>query len=568
MTGYRAAPERDSALDDFPTLSAAEIHAVELLHDAYLIYEHDKKTWWDERWTVTSTCCHKSAIVGNRERLDTPVEDAIRGLTHNQETRCPWCGRAVTAKNKKRIRNWNGYSKYIRVLMLRTSENGETVWGQSYSTTQDLGKDPTGVVLYSPLRCYRFRPGKPEEWSADWETGGMIPEKTYWGREPSTGGSDYYVIGLDQLDHSFLKYTQAEKALPEFESTRTAYWYQARTRWRTDMIKYLFLATRYPRQVEMMRKSGMEWPLREAIYSKRKNKRLLDWDATDPRKIFGLDGGELKKYMQSRKEKKPLEIYREMKKRGLPLTMAEAVRLGEGGRGEFDQLAEKAEEYALDLGKLARYIIRQQAPGKSGGETMRVWMDYVQAAQYLERPLHRKNVIMPAALHPAHDEAVEATLGLRAARREAKEKADLAASAKKYAELEKSLNKKYGVEMDGIIIKAPHQGIEIIQEGMKLHHCVAGYEQRHRNGIVVILFMRHAEAPDEPWLTIEMAGDRLVQIHGYRNEGLYTARGRFAPDPREEHKEFLDKWLDWIQRGSPRTKDGTPTMKDRKDEVA
>ena len=123
--------------------------------------------------------------------------------------------------------------------------------------------------------------------------------------------------------------------------------------------------------------------------------------------------------------------------------------------------------------------------------------------------------------------------------------------------------------MDGYLIRVPNNADEILDEGRKLKHCVGGYAKRHISGQTTILFMRQAKHPDKPWLTIEMDGNKLQQIHGYRNEGICTAEGRFAPDPREVYKDFIDAWLDWLKKGSRRDKDGRPKLpKNRKGAAA
>ncbi len=76
--------------------------------------------------------------------------------------------------------------------------------------------------------------------------------------------------------------------------------------------------------------------------------------------------------------------------------------------------------------------------------------------------------------------------------------------------------------------------------------------------------MRKVKKPNEPWLTIEMNRNKLVQIHGFRNEGEHTIKGRFAPDPREVYREFLDTWLDWLKKGSRRDEDGNPKIPKKK----
>ena len=142
------------------------------------------------------------------------------------------------------------------------------------------------------------------------------------------------------------------------------------------------------------------------------------------------------------------------------------------------------------------------------------------------------------------------------------------AAAADYGKLRWKLEKKYGFALEGYVIRVPAGKDEILEEGRKLQHCVSGYADRHIAGMVTILFMRKATQPDEPWLTIEMSGNRLVQIHGFKNEGIYTCKGRFAPDPREVYREFLDTWLDWLKKGSKRDKNGDPLLPKKKGAAA
>lgn len=122
------------------------------------------------------------------------------------------------------------------------------------------------------------------------------------------------------------------------------------------------------------------------------------------------------------------------------------------------------------------------------------------------------------------------------------------------------LREKYEYAAGGYIIRVPRSGEEITEEGRVLKHCVAGYAQPHLSGATTILFLRRERKPDTPFLTIEMWGDKLQQIHGYKNEGQYSYAGRFAADPRETFRWMLDPWLDWVKRGSKRNEDGSPKL--------
>ena len=79
------------------------------------------------------------------------------------------------------------------------------------------------------------------------------------------------------------------------------------------------------------------------------------------------------------------------------------------------------------------------------------------------------------------------------------------------------------------------------------------------SGVCTILFLRRADEPHTPYITIEMDGNKIRQIHGYHNDTLAG-----SPKPREVHKDFLDAWLRWLRAGSKRNEDGTPKLPKRK----
>ena len=166
--------------------------------------------------------------------------------------------------------------------------------------------------------------------------------------------------------------------------------------------------------------------------------------------------------------------------------------------------------------------------------------------------LEHSRVLWPEDLSAAHDK-VTAELTAKRAR---EEKERRAASMK-----ERRL--KYEFELDGLKIVFPATGAAIRREGKVLHHCVGGYAERHLNGTLTILFLRHSDRPGMPYVTIEMSGNHIQQIHGYRNEV-----GTGAKSPRVVHKAFLDTWLRWLQNGSKRNADGTPQITRRKRTVA
>ena len=126
----------------------------------------------------------------------------------------------------------------------------------------------------------------------------------------------------------------------------------------------------------------------------------------------------------------------------------------------------------------------------------------------------------------------------------------------------KSRKEKYEFELDGLRIIFPLTAKAIKREGKALDHCVGGYAERHIRGVLTILFLRKSDQPGVPYVTIEMSGNQIQQIHGYHNEV-----GTGAQNPRVVHKAFLDTWLRWLRAGSKRNEDGTPKLPKGKKET-
>ena len=91
---------------------------------------------------------------------------------------------------------------------------------------------------------------------------------------------------------------------------------------------------------------------------------------------------------------------------------------------------------------------------------------------------------------------------------------------------------------------------------------MGGYADRHMKGVTTILFLRRVDQPHTPYITLEMDGNRIRQIHGYHNDTLPGSQ-----NPRVVHRAFLNTWLQWLQAGSKRNEDGTPKLPKRKKEV-
>ena len=108
----------------------------------------------------------------------------------------------------------------------------------------------------------------------------------------------------------------------------------------------------------------------------------------------------------------------------------------------------------------------------------------------------------------------------RQARYDARRKAEFEATQKSFEKLQKDRVAKYEYEGDDFCVRTPHDLNEITREGAMLHHCVGGYVDRHAKGETNILFLRKKGMENIPFFTVEIRGDKVIQIHGSHNRWL------------------------------------------------
>lgn len=228
--------------------------------------------------------------------------------------------------------------------------------------------------------------------------------------------------------------------------------------------------------------------------------------------------------------------------------LKEYLALREQFGNAFDDLCAGAAQIRVKLDRVARYLTGQaeQLKTLSAG----YWKDYIDAAVKLGYDLKREDVALPRDLVARHDAATGAL--------ESEEDKKL---RREYLKRRAALEQQYCYCADGLEILVPEDARAIVNEGKLLSHCVGGYAARHCQGQLTILFLRRSEQPSVPYATIEMTVDpnprklEIKQIHGYKND-----RGSVSPGI--IHREFLDRWLEWVHEGSPRDSEGKPVERE------
>lgn len=510
-----------------------------------------------------SSCCGKEAEFPYVKRTMTKNDCYILWGKHNETANCPFCGREVTLKNVSKLGKRKNLCEYQPVVFLRASRG--SLYARAYWARKKYVRDLTAPPEFQFRAAYVFKTGKATIIEEDvWNE--KLVARSIEGNydpnhrtitEPFTEGCmggyryiPYTVFGMDRIGQSNFRYCQYDAFFKRYNRLEGGK--------HSDLMKYLAACCIWPRDIEMLMKMGVEELVCDLVAGRRKNKNAYQWGAATPQEAFRLDGQELREWMQY-KEIELLPWYRRLKRAGMKTGFSVLHTL----RNDMGERAYECVTYCLTYKirpeRLRRYLNKFTGVRCYGGyygmqSAFATWKDYVDMAERLGRDLAVHNVLFPRELELAHNEMAQEQSALLAAQREVENKK---LSAERLKKLE-SRKKKYNIAMGSYFIRAAETADEVKREGAELQHCVGGYAQRHMDGQTTILFLRKAAAPDTPLYTIEMKGNRLVQIHGYRNES------GGAPDPNKTMKWILTPWLAWIADGSRRDKQGNPIMKEEK----
>lgn len=556
MAGYEkissALPPR---LEDFPRIEDTETVTAEVnrLFTPYVFFENHKDVI-----ELSCSCCRQHGLIDRPPRTVTTVEYELLYNKHNEKVTCPYCGVRAIYKNARKLGKRTNLPEYKPVLML--SERDGDLYARAYWTRKtykgDLLEEPTfylvGAYFFTPGMATYYCESRCSDKFEPFSVSGRLNTSKNPVSEPFTkGGSwwwsycDYAVLGLDAINQSAFKYCEYD----EFEKGVLVKWGSADIRIYSALMRFLTVASIYPRQTEMLMKTGCERLVDDIVYCRKKNKAIFDWDKGTYLEAFGLDKAEMRRWRESGAELETIAWYKKLRRAGVSETF-ETLKTLQTPALNPDEFIRWCCKLKVKPTKLTAYIEAQHVFSEAFDpdlpprthETWQCFKDYIEMAKMLGWDLKNDTVLLPKKLHRKHDEATT----------EINQKVLNEASEITNIELSKRALK-YNFELGDYFVRCALSANEIVQEGKTLEHCVGGYAQRHMSGQVTILFLRRKDASYKSLYTIEMDGNRLRQIHGYRND----LRG---PAPKDSMAWFLNPWLDWISKGSKRDKEGRPRL--------
>ncbi|WP_297199781.1 PcfJ domain-containing protein [uncultured Flavonifractor sp.] len=548
-------------LDGWPTVTAEDLTRMNDLFPHYLFFRKEGDLMGLGGVRLYTSCCGHKEYRPYLLRTETPEHrDLLDHLKHKESWTCPWCGRTVTVIDLAKARKRKALRRVELTVLLHVQgdalcADALALW-KDYADEADLTARPTAWCSSG----YRFTQGEVMQVDHQWDDKHpcITYERDKLGRrklvqEPFKFGSlswyryeAYSILNREALEgHPLFRYCgyfdlwQYRPMGPRGYAARFH-----------DFISYLTAYAIYPRQVEMLAKAGYWEPLNDLIYSRKKNAAAMCWEEPDPRKSFRLNKRELSLLMGMQPPIKTLEVRNYVGRHwgetwSLPFCM-DFCNLW-GNHLDPMEVLRFLNRYRLDPDRFLRYLggefDRDHIEAVYYADLFEIYRDYLNGAYQLGYCLEHSRVLWPPELFTAHDLTMEQL----AQRQEVSQ-----------AQNRRARRLKYEFELDGWKIVFPATAAAIKREGKMLDHCVGGYADRHMRGVTTILFLRRSSAPSTPYVTIEMDGNQIRQIHGYHNDTLPD-----SPKPREVHKVFLDTWLRWLRAGSKRNEDGTPKLPKR-----
>lgn len=297
----------------------------------------------------------------------------------------------------------------------------------------------------------------------------------------------------------------------------------------TDLTEYFDLYSKYP-CVEYLMKLGFK----ELIYSKLRKEYTygaINWRGRNLCQVLRMTKQELNeiKQKQVRINFYFLKVLQIAKKQHWGFSLDELIGFTRQYNNDYYlNLYQNAANYSSPK-RLFLYLKRQLEKRSQSQEEQKDrylytshdviirYRDYLADCRKLGLDLTHDRVLFPKDLYQAHQRTIKMI----------KMKADKETDLKIKARV-KSLQH-LCFEWQGLFIRPAASFQELIDEGKALKHCVGTYAEKYADGQTTILFIRRSSKPQQPYYTVELYGQSLIQVRGLEN-----------CEPNQRVKKFLD----------------------------
>ncbi len=271
--------------------------------------------------------------------------------------------------------------------------------------------------------------------------------------------------------------------------------------------------------------------------------RGINFKAKRPHEMLGFTIEEFRTARGDKWDNESVDFYIKAKEYGVKPEDIAVIRNSRFSYYDCERLL----NYSKNLMKDLRYLGKQIKRFPNENISIDTLKDYRRMMQGLGEDIYGSDSIMyPKNIVLSHDRA---TLRI-----EYKKSEELQAKFdKRLEELDK-----YSFERDGLIIRPAQSQLELVEEGRRLNHCVGGYAKDMAIGKTAIFFIRHSDAPDISYFTLEL---------DEKNLKVRQNRGERNCSRTDEVKAFEAEWLEYIKE-IRRTENGKRNNKRRDKRIA
>jgi hypothetical protein len=470
-------------------------------------------------------------------------EYAVEGVMHkhNEKTDCALCHSSVTVKSNGMGHKTLVDQAYI-VWYEKSAVDPTLLVATWYLATRDYNGDyQTIETTFQPRARYLFEPNRGATMFRMWNRWNWQEKTSYeeWVEQknispmPIYTGGGFYAPRID----SFISLENVEQAVVD---TYFAYLpWQSYSDWQASeensfaLIDFFALAAKYP-SVEYLAKMGLKKVVAAKMHGQL-TYGAVNWSGKTIEKVLKMDKRDLRELRDLTEHVTPLTLhsFHYWRKLGIGVDWRTAGKLEELVNKKFygKRLGELSKVINVGEAGIVTYLLKQSnrddAPERYNNITtvLGELRDYLHECEELGMDMKQEHVLFPNNLYAAHLNTMQ--------RVKVKHDESLnQAIAERVAELER-----FAVENRQFMIRPAKDSVELFTEGKTLQHCVGGYADRYARGELEIYFVRVTDAPDVPFVTVEMRDGRLVQARGMKNS-----------DPQEEVNTFLQDFLQHMKK--------------------
>lgn len=465
---------------------------------------------------------------------------SISGARHNSSDHCPYCCREITFKS--RGKRGHICDRLTVQVLQRISDKEVIVRFFKVVSAFSAESEKARFSIYESARIFVFLSENgnavSEHYYCSFNTGLLTP--WHKGDRPVYSRYQYY---FDADCCGYLYDRNLEEAL-------------ASTPWQYSQLKEYYQGDPTPLFVPRYLKHYLQYPMLEylvklgfyrlatfAVYGENglgygMDDPPLNKEGKSPEQILRVPRSCLSFLREIDPTAKQLLIFRQLLQSGKAPSREFLQWCGENDIGKSEDI-EYIRQYMTEQ-RMMRYLseqfelFRRTSPYQRGhlyssmGAILTDYKDYLWICRGIDSDMKNSFVLFPKNLPEAHDRVMKLTDN------------KTAIYSKFIENAHSELQKRYHFKRTGLLIVAPKTAGDIVKEGQALHHCVANFVKSVALGEKTVLFIRKAEAPEEPYCTVELIGNSIRQ-----------ARIKNNAEPSAQVKKFLSVWEKKVLAATP-----------------